>query len=417
MLAPNTDAPVTILGAGIVGICTALSLLERGVPVTIIDKGPPGQETSMGNAGVVSPWSIIPQSLPGTWKSIPGLMFRGSRPLSIHPSVIFRMLPWGVRFLRQGPEEKVRASAEAMSHLCGPSIELYEKHLKGTGHETLITQSMYVHTFRDGSRANLDAIDYRIRSEMGADLELVGKDQLRRIEPALSPDFSAAILIKGQARIRSPGRLGTVLAEKARRMGATFHRKTIHDISRIDPKGWRVHCDDETFQTERIVLCMGAWSPGLLKKIGVSAPLMAERGYHVEFNEPGVEINNSIMDVDAKVVASSMEGGLRVAGQAEFAPVDAPPSERRKTQLMKVAQSAFPGLNTKDVNFWMGRRPSFPDSLPALGAVNDHPGLFVNFGHSHYGLMMSPRSGEIMARLICGENQNLPLDAYALDRF
>ncbi len=417
MLAPNTQTPVTILGAGIVGICTALSLLERGVPVTVIDKGEPGQETSMGNAGVVSPWSIIPQSLPGSWKSIPGLMFRGSRPLAIHPRVALKMIPWGLRFLRNGNENKVRASAEAMSHLCGPSIELYEKHLKGTGHEDLITQSMYVHAFRDGSRANLDAIDYRIRSDMGANLELVGKDELKRIEPALSPDFNAAILIKGQARMRSPGRLGAVLTEKAQEMGAIFRRTTIQSIIRIDSKKWRVHCDDETFEAERIVLSMGAWSPGLLKKIGVSSPLMAERGYHVEFNEPGVELYNSVMDVDAKVVASSMEGGLRVAGQAEFAPVDAPSNTRRKNQLINVARSAFPSLSTEGVNFWMGRRPSFPDSLPAIGSVKGHPGLFVNFGHSHYGLMMSPSSGELVARLVCGENQNLPLDSYALDRF
>ena len=79
---PDTKTPLTILGAGIVGICTALSLLERGVPVRLIDKGPPGQETSMGNAGVVSPWSFIPQSLPGTWKSIPKLMLEAA---IIHP--------------------------------------------------------------------------------------------------------------------------------------------------------------------------------------------------------------------------------------------------------------------------------------------------------------------------------------------
>lgn len=417
MPSPDPNSPVTILGAGIVGICTALSLLQRGVAVTLIDKGEPGQATSMGNAGVVSPWSIIPQSLPGTWKSIPQLMFGGSRPLSIHPRSALRMIPWGVRFLRRGHEQHVRTTAEAMSHLCGPSIELFERHLEGTGHENLIADSMYVHAFRDGSRANLDAIDYRIRSEMGAALELVGKDRLARIEPALSHKFNAAILIKGQARIRSPGRLGTVLADKARRMGATFKRASVQRITRAGPDGWCVQCDDGSLQSGRIILCMGAWSPKLLDGLGISVPLMAERGYHVEFNDPGIEINNSVMDVDAKVVASSMEGGVRVAGQAEFAPVDMPPNKKRQAQLTKVARAMFPDMQTTGASFWMGRRPSFPDSLPALGAVEGHPGLFVNFGHSHYGLMMSPSSGEIIARSVCNESQNLPLDDYSLNRF
>ncbi len=417
MPSPDAKTPVVVLGAGIVGICTALSLLERGVAVTLIDKGEPGQETSMGNAGVISPWSIIPQSLPGTWKSIPKLMFGGSRPLSIHPRIALQMIPWGIQFLRNGTEDKVRRTAEAMSHLCGPSIELYQKHLRGTGEEYLIADSMYVHAFRDGSRANLNAIDYRIRSALGADLELVGKDRLAEIEPALSQDFSASILIKGQARVRSPGRLAAVLAEKARSMGAVFRRATIKQIRRVEADKWQVECEGEDLQAERIVLCMGAWTSGLLKGLGVPAPLMAERGYHVEFKNSGVEINNSIMDVDAKVVASSMEGGIRIAGQAEFAPVDAPPNKHRQAQLTRVAQTAFPALKVEDANFWMGRRPSFPDSLPAIGEVKGHSNLFANFGHSHYGLMMSPRSGEIIAQLLCKEHQNLPLDEYSLSRF
>lgn len=417
MSRPEPAAPVAILGAGIVGICTALSLLERGVPVTLIDRGAPGQETSMGNAGVVSPWSIIPQSLPGTWKTIPKLMFGPGRPLSIHPRAALRMIPWGLRFLRQGRADRVRASAEAMSHLCGPSIELYQRHLSGTGHENLLTDSMYVHAFRDGSRATLDALDYQIRAEMGADLELVGRDSLSRIEPALGPAFNAAILIKGQARMRSPGKLGEVLANKARALGAEFRQTAIRHLRRGPAAGWEVVCADGTVRAERLVLSLGAWSPGLLQDIGLTVPLMAERGYHVEFPDPGIEINNSIMDVDAKFVASSMAGGLRVAGQAEFAPVDAPPSKTRQTQLTKAARATFPALQTGDARFWMGRRPSFPDSLPALGPVPDAPGLFANFGHSHYGLMMAPASGEVTARALCGARQNTDLAAYALDRF
>lgn len=413
---PERSPEVTILGAGIVGICTALSLLERGVQVTLIDRDDPGQATSLGNAGVVSPWSIIPQSLPGTWKSIPQLLFGYGRPLSIHPRVLPKMIPWGLRFLRQGREDRVRATAEAMSHLCGPSIDLYRNHLGGTGHEGLIVDSLYVHAFRDGSRATLDAIDYRIRAEHGADLELVGRDRLAALEPALSPDFEAAVLVKGQARIRSPGRLGAVLAKKVQVKGGTLLRTAIRGVRR-DGAGWDIRCEDGARKAETLVISMGAWSAGLMKELGLPVPLMAERGYHVEFADPGIEIHNSVMDVDAKVVASSMEGGLRVAGQAEFAPVDAPPTKRRERQMVKIAKAAFPELRTGTQRFWMGRRPSFPDSLPMVGPVDGQPGLFANFGHSHYGLMMAPASGEILARSVCNERQNLSLAAYSPARF
>ncbi|MDE0698033.1 MAG: FAD-dependent oxidoreductase [Boseongicola sp.] len=413
---PDTDASVTILGAGIVGLCTALSLLGRGVPVRIIDRGEPGQETSMGNAGVVSPWSIVPQSLPGIWRKIPGQLFGHGRPLSIHPKAAARMIPWGWRFLQQGREAHVRRVSEAMSHICGPSIDLYQRHLLGTGHEGLLRDSSYIHAFRDGSRASLADLGYRIRLEKGADIELVGRDGLAEIEPELSEDFEAAVVIRGQARVRSPGRLGRVLAGKARRLGANFVQADVTGIQRKDA-GWAVQSAGGTLEADRLVVCLGAWSPGLLEWTNLKVPLMAERGYHVEFSEPGIEINNSVMDVDAKVVASSMEGGVRIAGQAEFAPIDAPQDGRRKARLVKIAKAAFRDLRTDRPSFWMGRRPSFPDSLPMLGDVPGHQGLFLNFGHAHYGLMMAPKSGELIAQLICGEQAGDKINDFSPSRF
>lgn len=208
------DSRVTIIGAGIVGICCALSLQERGIPVRLIDRGKPGQATSFGNAGIISPWSIVPQSLPGIWKRIPAMIMRSDGPLSVRSSFWPKMIPWGLRFLANSDEAVMRETSDAMQLLCAPSIELYRKHLAGTGHEGLILDSYYVHAFRKADKPTLKSIDYKIRIEKGADLELIGADELARLEPALSPDFKAAVLIKGQARATSPGKIGDVLAQK-----------------------------------------------------------------------------------------------------------------------------------------------------------------------------------------------------------
>ena len=422
MLKQQSDekSPVIILGAGIVGICTALSLLERGFAVTIIDKGAPGQATSYGNAGVVSPWSIVPQSMPGLWKNIPKLMFGYGRPLSIHPKYLFKILPWGARFLSLGQDHHVRATADAMARLCEPSIDLYEKHLRGTGHERLLTDSIYIQAFRDGSKVNLSSLDYQIRQEKGADVEVVGQDRLTKIEPALGPDFKAAVLIKGAGRVRSPGQVASVLADKARRMGAKFIQAEIKKIHRneSDQKTqWVIHCQGKDYHAEKVVMCLGAWSGDLLSGLKLKVPLISERGYHVEFKSPEISLNNSVMDVDAKFIASSMDNGLRVAGHAEFAPPDAPPSKKRQDLLKHLAKAAFPALNTESPSFWLGQRPSFPDSLPMIDAPKNHPGLYLNFGHSHFGLMMSPASGELTAQMINGDHANFDLTDYSSERF
>lgn len=413
----GTTTSVTILGGGIVGICSALSLLERGAKVRLIDRGAPGQETSFGNAGVISPWSFIPQSLPGTWRKIPALMFGTYQPLSVRPSFWPRMIPWGLQFIRNGSMLRLREAVEVMEVLCAPSIDLYRRALAGTGHEGLIRDSYYVHAFRNGSKADLQSIDYALRAEKGADLALIGAEELRRLEPALSPEFQAAVLIKGQARATSPGEIGRVLAEKARAMGAEVLRAEVVSLTRSGA-GWRIGTVGADLDAENVVIAMGAWSNRLLTPLGIKTPMVAERGYHIEMSEPGVQLDNSVMDVDAKFVASSMDTGLRVAGQAEFGPVDAPADPRREAKMKRLAKAAFPDLDLSGNSFWMGRRPSTPDSLPIIDQPESHKGLFLNFGHSHYGLMMAPKSGEVLADLVMGGRDNrLDHRAVSLARF
>jgi D-amino-acid dehydrogenase len=407
---------VTIIGAGIVGICTAISLRERGFEVRIVDRADPGQETSFGNAGVISPWSIIPQAMPGTWKTLPGLLFGRDSPLSVRAGYWPRMVPWGLRFLRNGSEARARAAADMLEYLCGPSVDLYRRLLRGTGHEDLLVDSFYVHTFRRAEKASLQALEYRIRTEKGGDLELIGQAELRALEPALTPDLQAAILVKGQARVRAPGELGRVLAEKARAMGVAFVRAEVTGLSRSG-QGWAIATKAESLSAPRIVLAAGVWSAGLLRPLGIKLPLVAERGYHVEFADPGVELTHSVMDVGTRTVASSMLGGLRLAGTAEFGAIDAPPDPRRHALLTRQARALLPDLNTDAPSLWMGRRPSFPDSLPALGALAGQEGLFTAFGHCHYGLMMAPKTGEVVADMLSGRPANADLAPLNAARF
>ncbi|SDX72746.1 D-amino-acid dehydrogenase [Ruegeria halocynthiae] len=165
------------------------------------------------------------------------------------------------------------------------------------------------------------------------------------------------------------------------------------------------------------MLAAGVWSAKLLKPLGLTIPLVAERGYHVKFPIPSCSLNNSVMDVDAKVVASSMIGGLRVSGTAEIADIDAPQDPQKKSILIAQAKAMIPDLDTADARFWMVRRPSFPDSLPAIGEVDGKPGLYTAFGHSHYGLVMAPKTGELVVDLVSERSLNVDFRQFSLARF
>ncbi|MGI9383954.1 MAG: NAD(P)/FAD-dependent oxidoreductase, partial [Methyloligellaceae bacterium] len=359
-MAALNQAEVTIVGAGIVGICCALSLLEKGKSVRLIDKDAPGQGASYGNAGVISPWSCVPQSLPGLWKKIPGMLLDPEGPVAIRPGYLPKFLPWALKFLGAGRADRVTAISGAMAALNRPNVDIYRRHLAGTGHENLLQDSWYIHAYRNAAAVDLDDLAWRLRAAEGAPIEVVNGEQLREIEPSVSRDYQAAILIKDQARTLSPGRLGAVLAEKVARLGGEIVQARVHQLVR-DEDGWSLATDRGDLRSAQIVAAAGAWSTQLLKPFGVRVPLEAERGYHLLFRNPGVTLANSVMDVDAKFVTSSMEMGVRSAGTAEFAGRDAAPNYRRARMLAKQTKRILPDLNTEDTEEWMGVRPSLPD--------------------------------------------------------
>ena len=416
MISFQSDKTI-IVGAGIVGICCALSLREKGAKVRLIDREEPGQGASFGNAGVVSPWSCVPQSLPGLWRSIPKWLLDPNGPVAIPPGYLPKFLPWALKFLRAGRLERVRAVANAMDALNRPNVDLYRHHLSGTGHEGLLRDSWYVHAYRKAADADLTSLAWQLREAHGAPVEAIDGDELREIEPALSKDYEAAILIKDQARALSPGRICSVLADKFRSMGGKVHRATVHHLAPSGNGAWRLATNLGEFESPQVVLAAGAWSARLLQPLGLRVPLEAERGYHLVFQDPGVTLNHSVFEVESKFVASSMEMGLRSAGTAEFAGLDAPPDYRRARIFECLTKRMVPGLNTGSASEWMGVRPSLPDSLPCIGEIPGQPNLFAAFGHSHYGLGMAPMTGRIIADLATGGAPNLDLAAYSIRRF
>ena len=413
----KTAPEVTIIGAGIVGICSALSLLEKGISVRIIDRNSPGSGASHGNAGIISPWSFIPQSMPGTWKNIPRWVLDPDGPVSFSSSYLSRTLPWAVQFIKNMTESDVRRISDAMEILTSGSVELYRHHLSGTRHEGLVADSFYVHAFRQPERANIDNLDYKIRREKGADIVRIDAGELSDLEPDLSKEFKAAVLIKGQARAISPGKIGEVLSRKAMRMGAEFVQEDVKDIRKSNDDIWKITTNNGAHKSAKVLVASGVWSAKLLKSLGYKLPLVAERGYHVQFTKASAQLHHSVMDVDRKVVGSSMSEGLRVAGTSEFAAIDAPPNKRRFESLKKHTKQMVPNLEFEETIEWMGHRPSFSDNLPVLGELPDHQGLYGAFGHSHYGLMMAPKTGKIIASMISGEHSNLDLSVFAADRF
>ena len=417
MPALDNNIDVAIVGAGIIGVCIALELVERGLQVAIFDPADVCSKTSYGNAGVISPWTCVPQSLPGLWKQLPAWLIRPDGPVSIRPGYLPQFLPWALRFMAAGKADRLDPIADAMFALSKGSVDAYKRRLAGTGKAHLVRDSIYVHVYRDPAAASLDHLGWQMRQNRQVPVDYINADELRIIEPELADEFKAAIIIKRQGRASDPAGIGIALAEKSVACGATHIKSQVKEIRPDNGQGCQVVTDRRTYQVGKIVLAAGIWSRQLLVNFGFNLPLEAERGYHLLLRDPGIELNNSIMDADGKYVASSMDAGIRIAGTAEFSGLDTAPNYARARRFAKQARQLFPRINCDQPEEWMGARPSFPDSLPCLGEIPRLTGIVAAFGHSHYGLGMAPGTSTIIADCVTGYHPSVDMAPYHIARF
>lgn len=423
MTASSTDGGessahrVAVIGAGIVGLCSAHYLLDRGFEVEIFDPLDPGTACSFGNAGVLSAWSCVPLSMPGEWRLAPKWLLDPMGPLSIRWQYLPAVTLWLLKFLRAGDSKRIAALSDAMFVLNNPCVEHYREMLRGTGREDLIRDSAYLHLYRDPKDADADAPAYLLRRNHGASVRVLDAGEIRDIEPAVSADYRAGLLIDNQGRTTNPARLCRVIAENVRRRGGHFLRAKVRALRPRNGDSIELEADAGSRVFDKVVVAAGAWSKSLLDPLGIRIPLESGRGYHVMFANPGFALNNSVTDNDLHFAVSTMETGLRVSGMMEFAGLDAAETPRRYRILTKLAKRMFPDLNENPDERWMGHRPVIPDTLPVIGALSDHPSLLLAFGHGQLGLTGAPMTGRIIAALAAGERPNIDLTPYRAERF
>ena len=408
---------IAIIGAGIVGVSTAIWLQRDGHKVILIDREGPAAGASHGNGGVLASCSIIPVAVPGLLRKAPGMLFSPDQPLFMKWSYLPKLMPWLVSFLKTTNETAVRRRAAALAPIIGDSLADHQALAAGTGAEKWIEPSDYLFLYRDRAHYDSDALGWSVRKEHGFAWEILEGEAFRAYDPIFAQTIGLAARVGDHGRIRDPGAYVKALAAHAEAQGAKFIRAEVTDFVRENGQVTGVRAGGETIACDAVALCTGAWSKVLAAKLGLKAPLESERGYHLELWEPSVMPRAPVMVASGKFVATPMEGRLRLAGVVEFGGLDAPPSRAPFDLLERNIRAAIPGLTWKKTVEWMGHRPSMADSIPVIGEVPNLAGAFVAFGHDHVGLTGGPRTGRIVAQLMSKTTPNIDLSPYSPARF
>ena len=412
------DPDTIVIGAGVVGLSTALYLLQAGRTVTVIDPLGPAGGASFGNAGMLSPDTAVPIALPGMLRQVPRWLADPLGPLVVRPARLPRAAPWLTRWVMAGRPSRVLAISDALRALHRRSFTCWQELLGPACYHDLVRPVGSAQIWEGDAKSAAAALERQVRERHGIRAEPLGPDDLRQMFPGISRDVRNGLLVPGNGFTVNPQRIVAALAERFLSEGGEIAgERAMKLIPAGAGTGFMVMTNLANRSAAQVVVAAGAWSGELIAPLGLRVPLETERGYHAMLPAPNIAPLMPISNKSRGFGLTPMEQGIRVAGTVEIAGLTAPPDERRAAILVQHAKRLFPGLEHGAPSFWMGFRPSTPDSLPVLGVAPGRSGLFLAFGHGHFGMTGGPPSGQLMAALITGRTPEIDPAPYAPTRF
>jgi D-amino-acid dehydrogenase len=411
----RTDA--IVLGAGIVGTSIATHLAKRGLEVALIDRGPPGGGTSYGNAGIIVGDTDFPPAFPREWAEFLRVALKRSPKVNYHFSFLPKIAPWLAAFYAASRPSRLVETVQLMRPLMTRAVAEHETLSKEAGSERYLRRTGWLKLYRTDRGSAAQARELELARDFGIANVVLDRDEARALEPSLAPVFRHAVHWTGTVSVSNPLALTQAYAGRFAALGGLVHSGDARSLHRVDPH-WRVDTTGGPVDARDVVVALGPWAPDVLSPLGIRLPLAVERGYHLHFRaERHAALSRPVLDAENGYYFAPMEQGIRITTGAEFAERDAPPTPVQFDRLLPAARGLFALGEPVEPQPWMGARPCFADSRPVIGPAPRHQGLWLAYGHGHWGLTLGPATGRLIAEMITGNTPFCDPAPYSADRF
>lgn len=413
MAAPET-VEVAIVGAGIVGLATALRLAAEGREVLLIDPNEPGSGASFGNAGTLAEYACMPVGNPALLRALPKLLLDPDSPFALRWPALLQLAPWLVQFVRQSLPTATRANALALAGLLAEALPAWGEMVKEADVADLLRRNGCLYLYRRESDFAKAAGGRALRAGFGVHQEVLTPGEVAALEPSLPPTGARGLYFPDSMNVTDPKTLMRRLLDAGTARGVSVAQAVAR--LRVEAGGVRLNGSGIRIKANTVVVAAGAQSRALAMQAGDRIPLETERGYHLEFPTKAPLLNRPVCPVDLGFYMTPMTGRLRVAGTVELGGLAAPANPRRLALLDRGVRQFFPQLG-RPSSEWLGFRPSLPDSRPVIGPSRGSPKVIYAFGHGHLGLTLAPITARLVADLIAGRGDRDRLAPFAADRF
>jgi D-amino-acid dehydrogenase len=408
---------VAVLGAGIVGVSTALQLAKRSMSVALVDRGAPGEETSYGNAGIIEGNTIFAPAFPSNPLALLKVIFKRAPEANYQFSFLPQVLPWLARFRSWSSVERRIEHARTVRPLFASAIPEHEALLAEAGGSGYLRHNGWLKVYRNERTFADLAPERELAGEFGITFEILDSGTALAVEPSLSPVFKRAVFWPKAVSISSPIGVTRAYLSRFETLGGVVLNGDARSLHR-NGANWRVETDEGPLDAGQVVVALGPWAPDLLAPLGIKLPMAVKRGYHRHFRARGnASLLRPVLDADYGYNITPMEESIRITTGAEFSPRDALPTPVQFDRLMPGVRSLFPIGERIDDKTWKGARPCLPDSRPIIDRAPGQPGMWLAIGHAHWGLTLGPSTGRMIGEMMSGETPFCDPAPYRATRF
>ncbi|WP_244830469.1 FAD-binding oxidoreductase [Caballeronia sp. TF1N1] len=409
------DFDAVVLGGGIVGTSIAIHLQRRGLAVALIDRKPPGNETSLGNAGIIQREGVYPYAFPRDLAKIARYASNRATDVRFHAAAMPKLVPFLYRYWHHSRADRHAKIAKAYSTLIEHSVSEHRELIEAAGAQSLVRTQGWINAFRTSKAfeaAMAEASHWQ--DAYGIPFDVLADGALQAAEPSLGPALRYAIRYSSAESVSDPSGLVGAYANLFEKLGGTFF---IGDASTLE-SGWRVTTESGVVTADQVVVALGPWANDVTTKLGYALPLEVKRGYHMHYAaKPGATLNQPVLDAEIGYVITPMVRGIRLTTGVELGLRDSPKTPVQLEAVEPFARQTFPIGERLDEAPWLGRRPCTPDMMPVIGRAPNHEKLWFAFGHAHHGLTLGPVTGRLIAELMTGEDPFVDPHPFRAERF
>ncbi|MTI06035.1 FAD-binding oxidoreductase [Roseibium denhamense] len=414
---PVQTFDVLVLGAGIVGVSTAIYLRRFGLDVALIDRKHPGEEASFGNAGIIQRNGFVPPSMSPGLGTLLSTALGHSTAVQYSLPALIGLLPWLRRYFRASSGAAAEAYCRAVAPLRALAVETHLELASSTNADRYYRRGGWLHLYRSGNSYRASEAERYYARIYGVSYDELSPGDLGLLEPGLKLKDLPTIHWPETRSVSNPGAVVDAFWRGFIQDGGAYFRA---DALKVQQQrgGWAVAGERASVFGRHAVVALGAWSTDFLKMQGETYPLAAKRGYHMHYRpKSGASLSRPVVDIDNGFVLTPTDNGIRLTTGVELASRDAPANPAIIKHVKRKAEELFPlGRALQDAP-WMGSRPCLPDSLPIVGASQKTRGLWFNFGHGHDGFTLGPVTGKLLAELITNKPSSADLAPFSPLRF